>query len=71
MKVHDILHEVVPKTISKKKMQEGKVVVWGDLTHNWKRREVKGKGEREQYTQLNAEFRRGKKAKREKKALSE
>ena len=34
-----------------------------------KRREVKGKGERERYTQLNAEFQRI--AKRDKKALSE
>ena len=34
-----------------------------------KRREAKGKGERERYTQLNAEFQRI--AKRDKKALSE
>ena len=33
-----------------------------------KRREVKGKGEKERYTQLNAEFQREKKAKRDKKA---
>ena len=58
MKVHNILQQVVSKTISKKKMQEGKVVVWGGLTNNWNRREVKGKGERERYTQMNAEFQR-------------
>ena len=47
-------------------MQEGKVVVWGGLQTAEERREVKGKGERERYTQLNAEFprigRRDKKA---------
>ena len=38
-------------------MQEGKVVVWGSFTVAEKR-EVKGKGKREKYTQLNAEFQR-------------
>ena len=38
-------------------MKEGKVVVWGGFTNlAEKRREVKGKGDRERYTQLNAEF---------------
>ena len=36
--------------------QEGKVVVWGGLKIADKRKEEKGKGEREIYTQLNAEF---------------
>ena len=36
-------------------MQEGKVVVWGGLQIAEKRRETKGKGEKERYTQLNAE----------------
>ena len=50
-------------------MQEGKVIVWGGFTNSWeeKRREVKGKGERRRYTQLNAEFQRT--AKRDKKAF--
>ena len=39
-------------------MQEAKVVVWGGFTNNWGKREVKGKGESERYTQLNAEFQR-------------
>ena len=47
-------------------MQEGKVVVWGSFTVAEKR-EVKGKGKREKYTQLNAEFQRI--AKRDKKAF--
>ena len=38
-----------------KEMQKGKMAGWGGLT---KRREVKSKGERERYTQLNAEFQR-------------
>ena len=31
----------------KKEMQKGKMIVWGDLTKAEKRREVKGKGEKE------------------------
>ena len=34
------------------------MVVWGGLTKVEERREVKGKGEKERYTQLNAEFQR-------------
>ena len=45
-------------------MQEGKVVAWEGLTNSW--RKVKGKGEREKYTQLNTEFQR---QKRDKKAF--
>ena len=36
-------------------MQEGKVVVWVGFAEKI---EVKGKGERERYTQLSAEFQR-------------
>ena len=32
------------------------MIVWGGLTNSWKRREVKGKGEKERYTHLNTEF---------------
>ena len=39
-------------------MQEGRVVVWRGFTIAEKKREVKGNGERERYTQLNAEFQR-------------
>ena len=39
-------------------MQEGKLVVYEALQIAEKRREVKGKAERERYTQLNAEFQR-------------
>ena len=44
-----------------KEMQKGKIVVWGGLTKRpeaEKRREGKGKGEKERYTHLIAEFQR-------------
>ena len=50
-----------------KEMQKGKIVVWGGLQIAEKRREAKGKGEKEGYTHLNAEFQR--KARRDKKAF--
>ena len=43
------------------------MVVWGDFKIAEERREVKSKGERERYTQLNAEFQRI--ARRDKKAF--
>ena len=39
-------------------MQKGKMVVCGALQIAEKRREVKGKGEKERYKHLNAEFQR-------------
>ena len=56
------------RTISKKKKyQEAKWLSEDALQIAEKRRDVKGKGERERYTQLNAEFQRT--ARREKKAF--
>ena len=43
------------------------MVVWGGLTNSWEIREGKGKGEKEKYTHLNAEFQRI--ARRDKKAF--
>ena len=37
-----------------KEIQEGKMVVWEDLQIAEKRREAKGKGEKERYSHLNA-----------------
>ena len=55
--VHDILQEVGIKTISKKKKcKEAKWLSEEVLQIAEKRREVKGKGEKERYTHLNAEF---------------
>ena len=56
------------KTISKKeKCKKDKYLPEEALQIAEEKREVKGKGERERYTQLNAEFQRI--AKRDKKAL--
>ena len=41
-----------------KEMQKGKMVVWGGLKIAEKRRQAKGKGAKESYTYLNAEFQR-------------
>ena len=68
MEVRDIVQEVVIKTIPKKK--KGKKAIWLSeqaLQIAEKRREVKGKGEKERYTHLNAEFQRI--ARRDKKAF--
>ena len=57
--VHNIVQEVVIKTILKKK--KCKNVKWLSeeaLQIAEKRREAKGKGEKERYTRLNAEFQR-------------
>ena len=51
-----------------KEMQKGKMVVWGGLTEAVKRREMKGKGDKERYTHLNAEFQRI--ARRDKKVIN-
>ena len=57
--VHDIVQEAVTKTIpKKKKCKKAKWFSEEALQIAEKRRKVKGKGERERYTQLNAEFQR-------------
>ena len=65
--VHNIVLEVVTKTIpKKKKRKKAKWLPEEALQIAEERSEAKGKGERERYTKLNAEFqriaRRGKKA---------
>ena len=65
--VRDIVQETRIKTIpKKKKCKKAKWLSEKVLQIAVKRREVKGKGEKERYTHLNAEFqriaRRGKKA---------
>ena len=59
MEVHNIVQEVVIKSLPKKK--KCKKAKWlseeaFQITEN--RREAKGKGEKERYTHLNAEFQR-------------
>ena len=64
----DILQETGIKTIPKKeKSKKAKWLSEEALQVAEKRREVKGKGEKERYTHLNAEFQR--KARRDKKAF--
>ena len=68
MEIYDTVQEAVIKTTSKKKKCK-KAKWWSEeaLQIAEKRREVKGKGEKERYTHLNAEFRRM--ARRDKKAF--
>ena len=59
MGVHDIVQEALIKTIpKKKKCKKAKWLLEEDLQIAEKRREVKGKGEKERYTNMNAEFQR-------------
>ena len=68
MEVHNIAQEAVTKTIPKeKKCKKAKWFSEEALQIAEKRREAKDKGERERYTQLNAEFQR--RARRDKKAF--
>ena len=65
--VHNLVQEAVIETIpKKKKCKKAKRLSEEALQIAVKRREVKGKGEKERYTHLNEEFqriaRRGKKA---------
>ena len=68
MEVGDIVQEAVIKTIpKKKKCKKAKWLSEEALLIAEKRRDTKGKGEKERYTHLNAEFQRI--ARRDKKAF--
>ena len=57
MEVHDIVQEAVIKTIPrKKKCKNAKWLSEEALQTAKRRREVKGKGEKERYAHLNSEF---------------
>ena len=59
MEVHNIVQEVVIKVISrKKKCNNAKRLSEEALQIPEKRREANGKGEKDRYTHLNAEFQR-------------
>ena len=59
MEVHDNVQEAVTKTIpKKKKYKKAKWLSVEALQIVEKRREAKGKGEKERYTHLNAKFQR-------------
>ena len=68
MDVHDVVQEAMIKTIPmEKKCKKAKWLSEQALQIAEKRREEKGKGEKERYTYLNAEFQRI--ARRDKKAF--
>ena len=67
MKVHDVLQQVVIKTILKKKKCKKAKWLIEEALQIVEKREVKGKGEKEKYTHLIAEFQRI--ARRDKKAF--
>ena len=68
IEVHDSVQRVVTKSIPKnKKCKKAKWLCEEALQIPEKRREVKGKGEKERHTHLNAEFQRM--TKRDKKAF--
>ena len=68
MEVHDVLQEAGIKTIPKeKKCKKSEWLSEEALQIAVRRRELKGKGEKERYTHLNAEFQRI--ARRDKKAF--
>ena len=55
--IHNIVQEAVTKTIpKKKKCKKAKKLSEEALQISQKRRQVKGKGEKERYTHLNAEL---------------
>ena len=56
--VHDIVQEAMIKTIPKKKHIKAKRLSEEALQTAEKRKEVKGKGGKERYIHLNAEFQR-------------
>ena len=55
---HNIVHEVVIKTILKKKKCRKAKWFSGEVLQIAEKREAKGKGEKERYTHLHAEFQR-------------
>ena len=68
MEIHSLVQQTVIKVIpKKKKCRKAKWLSWEALLIAKERREMKGKGERERYTQMNAEFQRI--VKREKKTF--
>ena len=58
MEVRDIVQEAVIKTITKKKKCKKAKWLSEEALQIEKRREAKGKGEKERYTHLSAEFQR-------------
>ena len=68
MEVYNTVHEAVTKTISKKKKSKKAKLLSQEALQIVEKRKVKGKGEKERYTHLNAEFQRI--ARRDKEVIS-
>ena len=66
-KVYNIVHDAMTKTVPQKKKCKKAKWLSEEALQTEERREVKSKGEKERYTQLNAEFQRI--ARRDKKAF--
>ena len=58
LEVHNIVQEVMTKTIPKKKKWNKAKWLFEEALQITEKRKAKGKGERERYTQLNAELQR-------------
>ena len=56
MEIHDIVQEALIKTTSNKKKCKKAKWLCEEVQIAVKRKEVKGKGEKERYTHLNVEF---------------
>ena len=67
MEVHNIIQEAEIKIIPKKKNSKRAKLLSGETLQTAEKKGAKGKGEKEKYTQLNAEFQRI--ARRDKKAV--
>ena len=67
MEIYNIVQEVVTKTIPKKKKSKNAKWLSDEALQISEKRKVKGKGGKERYTHLNAEFQRI--ARRDKKAF--
>ena len=65
MKVRDIVQEAVIKNIPKKKKCKKAKLLSEEALQITVKREAKGKGEKERYTHLNAEFQRNSKERKE------
>ena len=58
MEVHDIVQRAMIKTIPKKKKCKKAKWLSEEVSHKTEKKKAKGKGEKERYTHVNAEFQR-------------
>ena len=58
MEIHNIVQKTVTKTITKKKKCKKAKWLYEEALQIAEKREIKGKGKGERYTQLNAELQR-------------